>query len=141
MRVAVPLVLLISLAAALIYPSIIGALLAGYQIYAAAVSPLLLLAVAGGSLRAGLLAIGIPVSLAGMIDFGVALVFVSLRETVVLPWLTDWMQWLYPSGLAALLTPAIASLIGRFFLSALIWSGAAVLAGAVLIVLSRLVKR
>lgn len=102
---------------------------------------LLLLAVTGGSLRTGLLAIGIPVSLAGMIDFGVALVFVSLRETVVLPWLTDWMQWLYPSGLAALLTPAIASLIGRFFLSALIWSGAAVLAGAVLIVLSRLVKR
>ncbi len=102
---------------------------------------LLLLAVAGGSLRAGLLAIGIPVSLAGMIDFGVALVFVSLRETVVLPWLTGWLQWLYPSGLAALLTPAIASLIGRFFLSALIWSGAAVLAGAVLIVLSRLAKR
>lgn len=101
----------------------------------------LLLAVVGGSMRFGLLAIGIPVSLAGMIDFGMALVFVSLRETVVIPWLTGWMQWLYPTGLAALLTPAIVSLIGRFFLSALIWSGAAVLAGAVLIVVSRVVKR
>lgn len=102
---------------------------------------LLLLLVAGGSLRSGLLAVGIPVSLAGMIDFGMALVFVLLRENVVLPWLTGWMQWLYPSGLAALVTPAIASLIGRFFLSALIWSGTAVLAGAVLIVLSRVAKR
>jgi len=53
MRVAVPLVVLVSLAAALIYPSIIGALLAGYQIYAAAVSPLLLLAVAGQGTRIG----------------------------------------------------------------------------------------
>ena len=102
---------------------------------------LVLLVVAGGSLRSGLLAIVIPLSLAGMINFGLALVFVSLRDSVVLPWLAGWMQWLYPTGLAALLTPAIASLIGRFLLSALIWSGAAVLAGAVLIVVSRVAKR
>ena len=51
MRLVAPLVTAVSLAAALAYPSIIGVLLAGYQIYAAAVSPLLLLAVTGHAQR------------------------------------------------------------------------------------------
>ena len=101
MRVAVPLVLLISLAAALIYPSIIGALLAGYQIYAAAVSPLLLLAVAGQSMRIGnRLAAGL--SLAGtLVGFGAVLTGVNWLLAVWFgcvgggvfgAWALDWQK-------------------------------------------------
>lgn len=102
---------------------------------------LLMAAVLGGSLRSTMMGVGVPISLAGMIDFGIVLVFLSMRERVVLPWLASWMQWLYPSTLAMLLTPALASLIGRFFLSAMIWSGAFILAGFGLFVLSRVVRR
>ncbi|HQF87111.1 MAG TPA: sodium:solute symporter family protein [Acidobacteriota bacterium] len=101
MRVAVPLVLLVALVAALIYPSIIGALLTGYQIYAAAVSPLLLLAVAGQGTRIGnRMAAGL--SLAGaLVGFGAVLTgfswllavwFGCVGGGVLGAWVMDWQK-------------------------------------------------
>ncbi len=101
MRVAIPLVLIVSLATALIYPSIIGALLTGYQIYAAAVSPLLLLAVAGQGTRIGnRLAAGL--SLAGaLVGFGAVLTgfswllavwFGCVGCGVFTAWVLDWQK-------------------------------------------------
>lgn len=96
---------------------------------------------AGGSVRVGFLGIGIPLSLAGIIDAGVALVMVSMRESTVVPWLTGWIGNGSPAGLADLLIPALMNVTGRFFLSALVWSGAAIVLGLALIVISRLAKR
>jgi SSS family solute:Na+ symporter len=53
MRFVVPVILVAGLSVASVFPSIIGMLLAGYQLYAAAVSPLLLVAAAGAARRLG----------------------------------------------------------------------------------------
>lgn len=95
----------------------------------------------GGSLRVGLMGIGIPLSLAGIIDAGVALVMVAMRESTIVPWLAGWIGNGTPVGLADLLTPALMNVTGRFFLSAMVWSGAAIVLGLALIVISRLAKR
>ncbi|TLN17854.1 hypothetical protein FDZ74_07260 [bacterium] len=102
---------------------------------------LFLLLAVGGSLRLGLLGIGIPLSLAGMIDAGLALVMLSMRDSVITPWLTGWIHSESPSEMAVLLTPALANVTSRFFLSALIWSAAAVVFGMALIILSRIARR
>lgn len=102
---------------------------------------LFLLLTVGGSLRSGLLGFGIPLSLAGMIDAGLALVMISMRESVVTPWLAGWINSESPSEMAVLLTPALANVSSRFFLSALIWSAAAIVFGMALIILSRIARR
>ncbi len=102
---------------------------------------LILLLVLGGSLRAWLMSVGLPLSLAGVITAGLALVMAMVRDNTLTPWLEGNLAGHMPEGLAVIVTPAMVNVFGRFCLSALVWGGAAFLLGVALVIVSRLVRR
>ncbi|HWQ04180.1 MAG TPA: hypothetical protein VN452_02375 [Longilinea sp.] len=104
-------------------------------------SALLILLVMGGSMRKGFLAIGLPLSPAGIIAAGIGFVLAAVRESTLAPWLDSIFSRQLPNGLATILTPALVNVFSRFCLSVVAWGCAAVLLGAALVIVSRLLKR
>lgn len=102
---------------------------------------LAILVVLGGSLRHGLLGVGIPLSLAGVVSGGVTLVLTLVHDSTLTPWIANQLTLHLPASLAAILTPVLTGVLGRFCLSGLIWGGAAFVLGIVLVIVSRIVKR
>lgn len=104
-------------------------------------SALLILLVLGGSMRKGFLAIGLPLSLAGIIAAGIGFVLATVRDSTLTPWLESQFAGHLPNGLATILTPALVHVFSRFCLSVMVWGCAAAVLGIVLVIVSRLVKR
>jgi len=104
-------------------------------------SALLILLVLGGSLRRGFLAIGLPMSLAGIIVAGIGFVLSAVRDGTLTPWLDSQFAGNLPNGLATILTPALVHVFSRFCLSVMAWGCAAILLGVGLLIVSRLAKR
>lgn len=107
----------------------------------AAGSALLIMLVFGGSFRKGFLAIGLPLSLAGVIAAGIGFVLAAVRDGTLTPWLDHLFSTQLPNGLATILTPAMVHVFSRFCLSLMAWGCAAILSGASLVIVSRLAKR
>ncbi|WP_075073713.1 hypothetical protein [Longilinea arvoryzae] len=110
--------------------------------------PWLTLAIAGliwsilrRSPRYGLLAIGLPLGLAGVIASGISVVLVSVRNSYLAPWLDGQLALRLPTDLAKVISPALVNVFSRFCLSGLIWGAAVFLLGMVLIILSRIVRQ
>ncbi len=91
--------------------------------------------------RYGLLAIGLPLGLAGVIASGISVVLVSVRNSYLAPWLGVQLTSRLPADLAGVISPALVNVFSRFCLSGLIWGAAVFLLGMVLIILSRIVRR
>lgn len=102
---------------------------------------LLIFLVLGKSLRYGLLGIGLPLCLAGVIDAGLALAAAALRNSNLTPWLEEQLALHVPAGLAGLIAPTLVNVFSRFCLSALIWGAAAILFGMALVIVSRIIPR
>ncbi len=113
----------------------------GWMPWLSILMALLIFWVLGKSLRYGLLGIGLPLCLAGIIDAGLALASAALRNSNLSPWLDEQLALYMPAGLAELVTPALVNVFGRFCLSALVWSAAATLLGAALVIVSRIIPR
>lgn len=95
----------------------------------------------GRSLRYGLLGIGLPLGLAGVIASGLSLVLVAVRNTNLTPWLESQFALRLPPDLADVISPALVNVFSRFCLSGLIWGAAMFLLGMVLIILSRILRQ
>ena len=107
----------------------------------AATSAILIMLILGGSMRKGFLIIGLPASLAGVIAAGIGFVLAAVRDGTLTPWLDHLFSTQLPNGLATILTPAMVHVFSRFCLSLMAWGCAAILLGAVLVIVSRLAKR
>lgn len=102
---------------------------------------ILLLVVLRGSLRRGLLGIGLPLGLAGVIDAGLAFALAALRQNTLTPWVESLLVGRIPAGLDTLAASVVTNVFGRFCLSALVWGAAAFVLGIALVVASRLIRR